>query len=264
MATDGRPGIVVTGAAGRMGRRVLHAVMAADEVRLAGALVRPGHAWEGRDVGTALGGAAVGVLAGADALVAFAEADAVIDFSTPEASVGFAALAAQARLVHVIGTTGLAPAELARVAAAARHAVIVRAGNTSLGVAVLAALVRQAAAALPGWDVEIVEAHHGAKRDAPSGTALLLADAAIAGRGGGVVGTDAAGPRNPDRIGIASVRGGDIVGEHDVMLAGAGERVVLRHMATDRGVFADGALRAALWGIGRKPGAYGMADVLGL
>lgn len=268
---DARPGIVVTGASGRMGRMLLRLVAESPEVRLAGCLERPGHPWVGRDAGEAMGGAPLGVTVGDDPLEAFARAQAVIDFTTPEASAGFAELAAQARAVHVIGTTGFEPAQLARIAAAARHAVIVRAGNMSLGVNLLVAVARKVAAVLDAdWDVEIVEAHHRMKVDAPSGTALMLGQAVAEGRGVDLAamsdrGRDGiTGPRGRGRIGFASLRGGDIVGEHDVIFAGAGERVVLRHVATDRAIFARGALRAALWGLDRPPGEYGMADVLGL
>ncbi len=164
------PGIVVTGASGRMGRMLIGLIAASDKARLVGALERPGHPWLGRDAGEAMGGAPVGVTVSDDPLPAFAQAQAVIDFTAPAATVGFAALAAQARAVHVIGTTGLEPDHIARIEAAARHAVIVRAGNMSLGVNLLTELVRKVAAALdPDWDIEIVEAHHRHKVDAPSG-----------------------------------------------------------------------------------------------
>ena len=169
---------------------------------------------------------------------------------------------------HVIGTTGLSDADLARIGAAARHAVIVRAGNFSLGVNLLIGLTRQVAAALGAdFDVEVLEAHHGAKLDAPSGTALMLGQAAAEGRGvtlADVAAHDRTGARRRGDIGFASLRGGDIVGEHDVTFAGAGERIVLRHIATDRGIFARGAVRAAIWGQDRDPGDYDMLDVLGM
>lgn len=265
------PGIVITGASGRMGQMLVKHIAASPRARLVGALVREGHPWIGQDAGTVTGGVALGVPVSDDPLEAFAKAQAVIDFTTPAASVDFAALAAQARAVHVIGTTGFAPADLERIRAAARHAVIVRAGNMSLGVNLIAQFTRKVAAALDDdWDIEIVEAHHRMKVDAPSGTALMLGAAAAAGRGveldahraGGREGVT--GPRRRGDIGFAVVRGGDVVGEHDVIFAADGERVVLRHLATDRAIFARGALRAALWGQDRKPGEYDMIDVLGL
>ncbi len=265
------PGIVITGASGRMGRMLVRTVAESDRARLVGCLERPGHPWIGRDVGEAMGGSALGVTVTDDALEAFARAQAVIDFTAPEATVEFAGLAAQARAVHVIGTTGLEAGHLAAIAAAARHAVVVRAGNMSLGVNLLVQLTQKVAAALDAdFDIEIVEAHHRHKVDAPSGTALMLGEAAAAGRGIALEemtdsGRDGiTGLRDRGRIGFAAVRGGDIVGEHDVIFAGEGERVILRHVATDRAIFARGALKAALWGQDRKPGEYTMLDVLGL
>ncbi|MCA0271206.1 MAG: 4-hydroxy-tetrahydrodipicolinate reductase [Proteobacteria bacterium] len=265
------PGIVVTGASGRMGQMLARLIEASGRARLVGAVERPGNGWIGRDLGEAMGGAANGVIVSDDPLGAFAKAQAVIDFTAPAATVEFAALAAQARAVHVIGTTGLEPEHLAKIKAAARHAVIIRAGNMSLGVNLLTRLTRKVAEALDAdWDIEIVEAHHRMKVDAPSGTALMLGEAAAAGRGVNLAdvrdaGRDGiAGARKRGDIGFASVRGGDIVGEHEVIFAGEGERIVLSHIATDRAIFARGALRAALWGQDRKPGEYDMMDVLGL
>ncbi len=265
------PGIVITGASGRMGQMLIHTVLASDKARLVACVERSGHAWIGRDVGEAMGGAAVGVMVTDDPLEAFAKAQAVIDFTAPAATVEFAALAAQARACHVIGTTGLEAVHLGRIEAASHHAVIVRAGNMSLGVNLLTRLTQKVAEALDGdWDIEIVEAHHRMKVDAPSGTALMLGAAAAAGRGvsldhARVSGRDGiTGAREPGTIGFSAIRGGDIVGEHDVIFAAMGERIVLRHIATDRTIFARGALKAALWGQGRKPGQYDMMDVLGL
>jgi 4-hydroxy-tetrahydrodipicolinate reductase len=265
------PGIVITGASGRMGQMLVQTVTESDKAHLAGCVERPGHPWIGRDIGEAMGGAALGVTFTDDALEAFAKAQAVIDFTAPEASLGFAALAAQARAVHVIGTTGFTADEIAELEPAARHAVIVRAGNMSLGVNLLVRLTEKVAAALDeDFDIEVVEMHHGKKVDAPSGTALMLGEAAAAGRG--VTLSEVAdrgrdgmtGARERGHIGFASIRGGDVVGEHDVIFAGADERVVLRHIATDRAIFARGALKAALWGQDKKPGQYDMMDVLGL
>lgn len=268
---EDRPGIVITGASGRMGQMLTRLVLASERARLHACLERPGHPWVGRDVGEAMGGAPVGVIVGCDPLEAFAQARAVIDFTIPAASVAFAGIAAQARIVHVIGTTGLQEADLAAIRAAAHHATVVRAGNMSLGVNLLLGLVRKVAAALDDdWDIEVVEAHHRMKVDAPSGTALMLGQAAADGRGVDLAAvTDSGrdgitGARKRGDIGFAAIRGGDVVGEHDVVFAADGERVVLRHLATDRAIFARGALRAALWGQDRAPGEYSMADVLGL
>ncbi|MBP6677671.1 MAG: 4-hydroxy-tetrahydrodipicolinate reductase [Paracoccus sp.] len=266
-----KPGIVVTGASGRMGQMLVATILASDHARLVGAIERPGNPWIGRDLGEAMGAAPLGIVVTDDAVAAIAGAQAVIDFTSPAATVAFAELAAQARAVHVIGTTGLEPADLAKIKAAARHAPIIRAGNMSLGVNLLVGLTRKVAAALgEDWDIEVVEAHHNRKVDAPSGTALMLGEAAAEGRGQTLdaLRTPAregiTGARETGTIGFAAIRGGDVVGEHDVIFATAGERVVLRHLATDRAIFARGALRAALWGQDKGPGEYDMADVLGL
>jgi 4-hydroxy-tetrahydrodipicolinate reductase len=264
-------GIVVMGGSGRMGRMLCEVVAASDDARLIGVTEAPGHPWVRRDLGEALGGAANGVPVTDDPIEVVRQAQAVIDFTTPAATLAMSEMTAQARAVHVIGTTGLSEDDLAVLDRAARHATIVRAGNMSLGVNLLTQLVREVAGALGDeFDVEVVEAHHRHKVDAPSGTALMLGEAAAEGRG---VALDAVadrgrdgitGPRGRGRIGFHAVRGGDVVGEHDVIFAGDGERIVLRHVASDRTVFARGALRAALWGQGRGPGAFDMLDVLGL
>lgn len=265
------PGIVVTGASGRMGQMLVRTIGASDRARLVGAVERPGHDWIGADLGEAMGGAALGISVTDDPLEAMAGAHAVIDFTAPSATLDFAALAAQARAVHVIGTTGMSADEIARLEPASRHCAQIRAGNMSLGVNLLVQLTRQVAAALDeDFDIEVVEAHHNRKVDAPSGTALMLGDAAAAGRGVALAdvadrGRDGmTGARRRGAIGFSALRGGDIVGEHDVLFAGAGERIVLRHVATDRAIFARGALKAALWGQDKRPGQYDMLDVLGL
>ena len=265
------PGIVITGASGRMGQMLVRLVTASDKMKLVGCVERPGAPAVGKDIGEVIGMGALGVTVTDDPLEAFAKAQAVIDFTTPAATVEFAALAAQARCVHVIGTTGMEKDHIAKLEPAARHAVIVRAGNMSLGVNLLVRMTQKIAAALDeDWDVEVVEAHHRMKVDAPSGTALMLGQAAADGRGvdldqARVSGRDGiTGARAKGTIGFSAIRGGDIVGEHDVIFAADGERVILRHVATDRAIFARGALRAALWGQGQKPGQYDMMDVLGL
>ena len=264
-------GVAVTGVSGRMGQMLVREVAGHDKTTLVGAIEQPGHAWVGQDLGVAMGGAETGVIVTDDPLEAIVKAQAIIDFTAPAASLEFAALAAQARAVHVIGTTGMTDDELAALDPAARHAVIVQAGNMSLGVNLLTQLTRRVAAALDEeFDIEVIEAHHNQKVDAPSGTALMLGEAAAEGRG--VALSDVAdrgrdgitGARKRGNIGFTAIRGGDIVGEHDVLFAAPGERIVLRHIATDRRVFARGALKAALWGQGRAPGRYDMLDVLGL
>ncbi len=265
------PGIVVTGASGRMGQMLIRTVAESPAARLVGALERPGHEWLGQDVGKAIGESELGVVVEDDPLESFARAQAVLDFTSPDATVSYATLTAQARAVHVVGTTGFADEHLKKLDLAARHAVMIRAGNMSLGVNLLVGLTRKVAEALDDdFDIEIVEAHHRHKVDAPSGTALMLGEAAAAGRGVRLEnasdrGRDGiTGARSRGHIGFASIRGGDVVGEHDVIFAAAGERVRLSHIATDRAIFARGALKAALWGLDRHPGAYDMANVLGL
>ncbi|WP_136636349.1 4-hydroxy-tetrahydrodipicolinate reductase [Pseudooceanicola onchidii] len=265
------PGIVVTGASGRMGRMLIETVRQSDAARIAGAVERPGHDWVGRDLGACLGGADIGVIVRDDPAQAFAGAQAVLDFTAPSATVAFAKAAAEAGAAHIIGTTGFAPEDLAAIAESAKKTVIVRAGNMSLGVNLLTVLVKQVAAALDAdFDIEVVEAHHNRKVDAPSGTALMLGQAAADGRG---VDLDAVSDRGRDGItgarkrgdiGFSAIRGGGIVGEHDVIFAGPGERITLRHVADDRSLFAKGALKAALWAQGKAPGEYAMTDVLGL
>lgn len=262
--------IVVAGAAGRMGRALIQAIVQTPGCVLCGALEGKGHPDFGQDAGVLAGLKPLDVRVTDDPLPLVAQAQALIDFTAPKVSVELAGLAAQARIVHVIGTTGISADDETRIRAAARHAVIVKSGNMSLGVNLLAALVKKAAKALPDFDVEIVEMHHNRKVDAPSGTALLLGEAAAEARGislsnHAVKSRDGhTGAREPDTIGFASLRGGTVVGDHQVILAGQGERVVLSHVAEDRAIFARGAVKAALWGQGKKPGLYAMADVLGL
>jgi len=265
-------GLVVVGAAGRMGQAITRAVCAIDGVAVVGALDRKGAPAIGRDAGELAGLGPIGVQITDDPLPLFAKADGVIDFSAPAASVEYAGYAAQARIVHVIGTTGCSDDDDAAITAAARHATIVKSGNMSLGVNLLAALVEQAARALPAadFDIEILEMHHRHKVDAPSGTALLLGEAAAKGRAVALAGKSVrvrdghTGAREAGTIGFATLRGGSVVGDHSVLLAGTGERVTLSHHAEDRAIFARGAVQAALWAKDRKPGLYSMRDVLGL
>ncbi|HEY5794293.1 MAG TPA: 4-hydroxy-tetrahydrodipicolinate reductase [Bosea sp. (in: a-proteobacteria)] len=263
--------LVVVGAAGRMGRMLIKAIQEAPGCTLAAAIERPGSAWLGQDAGVLAGLPASGVLVSDDPLPAFAAAEGVLDFTTPDSTVAFAALAARARIAHIIGTTGLEPQHLAKLEEAARDTAIIRSGNMSLGVNLLAALVRKVAATLgTDWDIEIVEMHHRMKVDAPSGTAVLLGEAAAQGRAVDLAQQRVAvrdghtGARVPGTIGFATLRGGTVVGDHKVVFAGAGERLELAHVAEDRSLFAQGAVKAALWGRGREPGLYSMADVLGL
>ncbi|QFS81366.1 4-hydroxy-tetrahydrodipicolinate reductase [Roseivivax sp. THAF40] len=265
------PGVVVTGVSGRMGRMLVQEIAGSDKLRLAGAIERTGHDWVGRDLGAAMGGAETGIMVTDDAEAAFAEAQVVIDFTAPDATIAFGRLAAARGTVHVIGTTGFTDDQIKALETASEGAVQIRAGNMSLGVNLLTVLTRKVAEALDAdFDIEVVEAHHNRKVDAPSGTALMLGEAAAQGRGvalGDVSdrGRDGiTGARKRGDIGFSAIRGGDIVGEHDVIFAGSGERIVLRHVASDRALFARGALKAASWGLEQPAGFYDMLDVLGL
>jgi 4-hydroxy-tetrahydrodipicolinate reductase len=263
--------VVIAGAGGRMGRTLIHAVAASKGFALAGAVDVPNSAVIGRDAGELAGFGPNGVKVAGDAAPLLQGADALIEFTVPAATLAFAELTAKAGLVHVIGTTGHSAEEEAIIAKAAARATIVKSGNMSLGVNLLAALVKRVAKTLDDdYDVEIVEMHHNKKIDAPSGTALMLGRAAAAGRGidlaqHAVRGRDGmTGARRAGDIGFASLRGGTVVGEHSVIFAGPAERVELTHRAEDRMIFARGALHAASWARGKKPGLYSMADVLGL
>jgi 4-hydroxy-tetrahydrodipicolinate reductase len=254
-----------------MGRTLIRLIHADPALDLAGGLEAKDSAALGQDLGVLAGGEKLGINASDDALALMAAADGVIDFTTPAASVELAGLAAQARSVHIIGTTGFDAAQEEAIAAAARHARIVKSGNMSLGVNVLAGLVKQAAAQLgDDWDIEILDMHHRHKVDAPSGTALLLGAAAADGRGVDLddrreSGRDGIGePRATGAIGFAALRGGSVVGDHEVILAGENEQIRLVHRAEDRDIFARGALKAAQWAHDKSEGLYTMQNVLGL
>jgi len=263
--------LIVAGAGGRMGRTLIHAIATIDGVVLAGAVDAPGSAVIGRDSGEFAGLGKNGVMVAAEVEPLLANADGLLDFTIPAASLALVELAAKRGLVHVIGTTGLSGENEKLIAEAAKRAVIVKSGNFSMGVNVLAALTKRVAKTLgEDFDVEILEMHHNKKIDAPSGTALMFGRAAAEGRGinldqRSVRGRDGVtGARSPGDIGFASLRGGSVVGDHSVIFAGTAERIELVHKAEDRMIFARGAVRAALWARGRKPGLYSMADVLGL
>jgi 4-hydroxy-tetrahydrodipicolinate reductase len=263
--------LVIAGAGGRMGRTLVKAVSEADGLTVVGALEHAGSPLIGQDAGVLAGLPANGVKLSSDAEALLKDADGVIDFTIPTATVTLAVLAAKAGCVHVIGTTGLDAAQDAKIAEAARTATIVKSGNMSLGVNLLAALVKQVAKALDDdFDIEIVEMHHNKKIDAPSGTALLFGEAAAQGRGVSLAGHSErgrdghTGARKRGAIGFASLRGGGVVGEHSVIFVNQAERIELTHKAQDRMLFALGAVKAARWAHRRKPGLYSMADVLGI
>ena len=263
--------LIVAGAGGRMGRTLVRAIADTNGLTLAGAVDAPGSAAIGRDSGELAGLGANGIAVATDAAPLLAGADGLIDFTIPAATVAFAELTARLGRVHIVGTTGLSGENEKLVAEAAKKAVIVKSGNFSMGVNLIAALTKRVAKTLDeGFDIEIFEMHHNKKIDAPSGTALMFGRAAAEGRGVDLAthsarGRDGeTGARKPGDIGFASLRGGTVVGEHSVIFAGPAERIELVHRAEDRMIFARGAVRAALWAKDKKPGLYSMADVLGL
>jgi 4-hydroxy-tetrahydrodipicolinate reductase len=264
--------LIVAGAGGRMGRTLVKSIAETKGLKLAGALEDARSPLLGWDAGTLSGISENHVKLTADVAAAMKNADGIVDFTAPSATVEYATLAAKAGIVHIIGTTGMSADEDEAIASAGKKAVIVKSGNMSLGVNLLAALVKRVAKTLDDeFDIEVLEMHHNKKVDAPSGTALLLGEAAAEGRGindlrqrserarDGHTGT-----RKTGAIGFASLRGGTVVGDHTVMFAGPSERIELSHKAEDRAIFARGALKAALWARNQKPGVYSMIDVLGL
>ncbi len=263
--------LAIAGVAGRMGRTLARLVHETEGCELAGGLEPKGSPHVGHDIGLMAGLGDIDMPVIDDPLSLFTRVDGIIDFTTPTASVALAELSAQARIIHVIGTTGFSKTDEEKLAAAARHARIVKSGNMSLGVNLLAVMVRKVAAALDtDFDIEVLEMHHQHKVDAPSGTAYLLGEAAAEGRGidlskRSVRSRDGhTGPRHEGDIGFATLRGGSVVGEHSVIFAGPDERIELTHKAQSRDIFANGAVKAALWAADKKPGLYSMLDVLGL
>jgi 4-hydroxy-tetrahydrodipicolinate reductase len=264
--------IGIVGCAGRMGQMLVAEVLAGDGLVLAGGTERAGSASVGRDLGDVMGRGALGLTVGDDARALFAASDVVIDFTAPSAVAIHAQLAGEMGVAYVVGTTGLDANQEAVLRKAATATPVVWAPNMSVGVNLLLSLVEQVAGLLDpaGYDIEILEMHHRHKVDAPSGTALGLGQAAARGRG---VALDSVwqktrdgqtGPRKTGDIGFATLRGGDVVGDHTVIFAAEGERIEISHKASSRQIFAKGAIRAARWAQGRSPGLYAMKDVLGI
>ncbi|MEP7183565.1 MAG: 4-hydroxy-tetrahydrodipicolinate reductase [Betaproteobacteria bacterium] len=266
--------LAIAGAGGRMGQALIEAALGAPGLSLAAAFDVAGNAVQGRDAGERFG-RATGVVVGSDLDAALAVADVLVDFTRPEGTLAHLVACERFGVAAVVGTTGLSAAQQAELAARARTVPIVFAANMSVGVNVLLSLVETAARQLgPSYDIEIVEMHHRHKVDAPSGTALKLGEAAAAGAGRALA--DCAvyaregvtGERPAGAIGFATLRGGDVVGEHTVVFAGTGERIEIAHRATSRGNFAGGALRAAEFVAAKRaagqPGLFDMRDVLGL
>lgn len=263
--------LIVAGAGGRMGRTLTRAISQMDGVVVAGALEAPGSELLGQDAGVLAGLPPNGVELSADLWSMSKTADGILDFTVPGATIANVAIAAERGLVHVIGTTGMSASDDAVIRSVTKRAIVVQSGNMSLGVNLLAALVKRVAQSLDeSFDIEILEMHHKHKIDAPSGTAFLLGEAAAAGRNVSLDqraarGRDGiTGERRSGDIGFASMRGGTVAGDHSVIFAGPYERIELAHRAEDRMIFAHGALKAAMWAHGKPPGFYTMADVLGL
>ncbi len=263
--------IGVVGCGGRMGRMLVTEAHGADGMRVVAGSEAPGSPLVGKDVGELAGLGAFGIRVAGDAKPVFEAADVVLDLTVPAASVAHAGLAAETGRALVLGTTGLDAAQAEAVRAAAKRAPIVWAANFSLGVNLLLSLVERAARVLgEEFDIEVLEMHHRHKVDAPSGTALALGEAAAKGRRVDLAAKSQrvrdghTGPRRSGDIGFATLRGGDVAGEHTVIFAGAAERVELTHKAGSRQIFARGVIRAARWATAKPPGLYGMVDVLGL
>ena len=263
--------IGVLGCAGRMGRILVAQVLVNDGAKLIGGTEASSSKCIGRDIAQLAGHDSIGLAVGDDAYALFDVADTIIDFTVPSATAGHAKIASETGTAIIIGTTGLNAAHQDAIVQAAEHVAVVQAANFSVGVNILLGLSEQTAGILgDDYDIEIVEMHHRKKVDAPSGTALALGKAAAKGRGVEIdnvsqrVRDGHTGPRKAGDIGFATLRGGDVAGDHVIVFAGDGERVELTHRASNRTVFAAGAVRAALWTATRSPGLYSMADVLAL
>ena len=263
--------LAVAGAGGRMGRMLIKAALASPDCQLVAAFDQRGSEVQGADAGTLAGMTPVGVSVDSDPIKALEAADALLDFTAPDATVAMARETGRRGKVHIIGTTGFSPSQENALQKAASGARVVKAGNFSLGINLLCALSKAVSERLGiDYDIEITEMHHRHKVDAPSGTALMLGEAAAAGRGidfGKYAVRERSGntgPRKVGAIGMSSIRAGETIGEHAVIFGGATERLEFRHVAIDRALFAEGAVRAAVWAQGQEPGFYSMMDVLEL
>lgn len=264
--------IAVTGATGRMGQALIRAIDENPKTVLSGALEREGADGIGADSGLLAGIGENNIEVTDNFRAAFNGADAIVDFTIPQATLIFAEFASENNIAHIIGTTGCDEVQDLAIARAAETTAIMKSGNMSMGVIMLSVLIGRAAQALDAadWDIEVLEMHHKHKVDAPSGTALLLGNAAASGRDISLgdhstrVRDGITGAREVETIGFATLRGGSVVGDHSVMFAGQGESITLSHRAEDRSIFARGAIKAAVWTNAQKPGLYSMRDVLGI
>ncbi|HEY4161808.1 MAG TPA: 4-hydroxy-tetrahydrodipicolinate reductase [Dongiaceae bacterium] len=260
----------IAGCAGRMGQMLLKLLISAPGVLVVGGIERRGSHVLGRDLGALAGVEPLGITISDNPEPLFEQADVVVDFTSPAATAIHAGLAAKSGTAHVIGTTGVDSDQLAAITRAAQKVPIVMASNMSLGINLLEQVVEEVSRILDtDWDIEIVEIHHRHKVDAPSGTAMMLGEAAARGRNVQLRrvarrGRDGqTGPRMKGEIGFAALRGGDVVGDHTVIFAAEGERIEIAHKASNREIFARGAVKAVLWAAGKRAGLYSMKDVLG-
>mgnify|MGYP001156725829 FL=1 len=263
--------ISIIGAAGKMGQQIMSQAQASDKFTLVGAIEAKDSSCLSNDISSFIGGKETGILVTDDPLECILKSDAIIDFSSPSSTIEICELVAQARKVHVIGTTGFNVDEEEKIKAAARHATIIKSGNMSLGVNALLGTVKNLAKSLDSdWDIEISDMHHKDKVDSPSGTALELASAAAEGReidlepSLDISRNGSELSRKKGDIGIVSLRGGTVIGDHSVVFAGQGERIVVSHFAENRNIFVAGALKSAEWGVNKGPGLFSALDVLGI
>ncbi len=262
--------VIIAGAAGRMGRELLKYAHQNADIDIVGASEESGSDWIGKDIGEVIGEANMNIKIVSDILELIKSADVIIDFTNPETTLANAVLAAQARISHIIGTTGFQNEEIERLKKAGNHAVLVQSGNMSLGINILSQMTEKIARILLDFDIEITEIHHNQKVDAPSGTALILGESAAKGRSLNLENNAVyerhgnTGRRDKNTIGFSSIRGGSIVGEHSVIFAGDSEVITLSHSALSRKIFVKGAMLAARWSLGKDPGYYSMDDVLNI
>ncbi len=263
--------VIVTGASGRMGTQILKKIIQDKSFVLFGATESVGHPSLGKDIGQILKIKKTGVLITDNIIKLFAKADAVIDFTVPTATLEYAKYSAQARIVHVIGTTGFSKSQLRKIDFAARHATIIKSGNMSLGINLSESIVKIASSKLDSsFDIKINETHHKHKIDAPSGTAIMLGKAAADGKNKKLENImkinqiNTIGKYLKDKIVMSSFRKGETIGEHEIIFSSNDETIKIQHLAKNRGIFANGALQAVKWGIDKEPGLYSMADVLNI
>tara|TARA_B110001454_G_scaffold219154_1_gene250464 strand:- start:9684 stop:10490 length:807 start_codon:yes stop_codon:yes gene_type:complete len=263
--------VVVTGSTGRMGQMLIKQVLTDKKLKLIGALEKSGHKKIGSDVGLVVGKKKIGIKISDDIISLFSKTEAVIDFSLPEATIEHSKYAAQARIVHIIGTTGFNSSQLRKIQLASQHATIIKSGNMSIGINILEKIVSNISLSLSNsFNIQIDEIHHKHKIDAPSGTALMLGNAAAKSKKKKlenikyITKLNKQGRIKKDKIVFSSFRRGGVVGKHDVIFSNNDEIIKVSHTALNRNIFVSGAVEAVKWGINKKPGLYSMTNVLGL